>query len=55
MRAFNLKRLDLGRAPYVLYRVKYITWVVRPMFCVGLSILTQYPLRPCQVLPQGCT
>ena len=22
----------------------YLTWVVRPMFCMGLNIQTQYPL-----------
>ena len=71
--------LDLGRAPYVLYGVKYIdtvslcavgpsvgtrsrrtasvsclpvthtlTWVVRPMVCMVLNILAQYPLRRCR-------
>ena len=23
-----------------------LTWIVRPMFCIALNILTQYPLRP---------
>ena len=50
----SLHPLDLSRAPYVLYGVKYIdlvslgaepwpvnltlTWVVRPMFCMVLNI-----------------
>jgi hypothetical protein len=29
-----------------------LTWVVRPMFCMVLNILTQYPSHPFQATPQ---
>ena len=38
---------DLAKFQYA--DLNHLTWVVRPVFCMGLNILTQHPLYSCQV------